>query len=192
MMIFNPIPNGRMSNTPFSKTVEFSSYNSDKIISPAKGTTVTSHNPTCSGNIRIEHFIDGETYYSNFCNVGNILLFRGYQVSQGELIGTVGDSPIEYTVTDKKGDKLDVDKFLSGNFGGTKTKEQKPKIQEPTDVNSNSKKPISNPFMSLFLSPLSVINNAFSEKSSISKKNDISKKNGIKEDIDKIKKLIKY
>ena len=187
MMIFNPIPNGRMSNTPFSKTVEFSSYNSDKIISPAKGTTVTSHNPTCSGNIRIEHFIDGETYYSNFCNVGNILLFRGYQVSQGELIGTVGDSPIEYTVTDKKGDKLDVGKFLSGNFGGTKTKEEKKeKIKEPTYVNSSSKEPISNPFMSLLLSPLSVINNAFSEKSSI------SKRNGIKEDIDKIKKLIKY
>jgi hypothetical protein len=187
MTIFNPIPNGRMSNTPFSKTVEFSSYNSDKIISPAKGTTVTSHNPTCSGNIKIEHFIDGETYYSNFCNVGNIMLFRGYQVSQGELIGTVGDSPIEYTVTNKKGDKLDVDKFLSGNFGGTKTKEEKKeKIKEPTYVNSNSKKPISNPFMSLLLSPLSVINSAFSEKSSI------SKKNGIKEDIDKIKKLIKY
>jgi hypothetical protein len=186
MKLLNPIPNGRISNSPFSKTIEISSYNSDTIISPTQGVTVSSDKFKCGGNIKIEHFINGETYYSNFCNVNRIMSFIGNQVRQGELIGTVGDSPIEYTVTDKSGSKLDVGKFLSGGFGGTKTKEIKKEKSQEKRFDSTPQKEIPNPFMDALLSPFSIINKAFSEKSTI------SKKNGIKEDIDKIKKLIKY
>jgi hypothetical protein len=176
MIILPPIPSGQISNTPFSKTVEISSYNSATIISPVEGSVVTPITPICNGNIKIEHVISGETYYSNFCNVGRVISFRGNRVRQGEVIGNVGNSPVEYTVTNKKGDKLDVNKFLLGKLGKTTDKD---KDKEPTNV--NSKKSITNPFMSLLLSPLSIVHSAFSEKSS-----------GIKEDIDRIKKLIKY
>jgi hypothetical protein len=189
MKIFNPIPNGTISNSPFSKTIEFSSYNSDYIISPAEGVIVSSDKFKCGGNIKIEHFIDGETYYSNFCNVNRIIPFKGTQVKPGEMIGTVGDSSIEYTVTDKSGSQLNAGKFLSGGFGETKTKENehnKVTGVKPTEVDTYSGKKIPNPFMDALLSPFSIINKAFSEKSTISKKNDI------KEDINKIKKLIKY
>ena len=180
MKLFNPIPNGKMSNSFTSKTVEISSYNSDTIISPAQGVVVSSDKFKCGGNIKIEHFIDGETYYSNFCNVNRIMSFMGNQVRPGELIGTVGDSPIEYTVTDKTGSKLDVSKFLSGGFGGTKTKEIKKEKEKEKKFDFTPQKEIPNPFIDILLSPLSLINKAFSKKSSI------------KEDIDKIKKLIKY
>jgi len=188
MKIFNPIPNGTISNSPFSKTIEFSSYNSDSIISPAEGVIVSSDKFKCGGNIKIEHFIDGETYYSNFCNVNRIIPFKGTQVRPGEMIGTVGDSSIEYTVTDKSGSQLNAGKFLSGGFGGTKTKEiEKTKEKEKTkEVDTYSGKKIPNPFMDALLSPFSIINKAFSEKSTL------SKRNSIKEDINKIKKLIKY
>lgn len=184
MKLSNPIPNGRTSTPYMSKTVEISSYNSDTIFSPAQGTIVSSDKLKCDGNIKIEHFIDGETYYSNFCKVNKIMSFRGNQVRQGELIGTVGDFPIEYTVTDKGGNKLDVSKFLSGGFNKTINKDNV-KDKLPTNFNSNSNKSLPNPFMDLLLSPLSIINKAFSEKSSI------SKKNSVKEEINKIKRLIK-
>ena len=186
MKLSNPIPNGRTSTPYMSKTVEISSYNSDTIFSPAQGTIVSSDKLKCDGNIKIEHFIDGETYYSNFCKVNKIMSFRGNQVRQGELIGTVGDFPIEYTVTDKGGNKLDVSKFLSGGFNKTINKDNvKDKDKLPTNFSSNSNKSLPNPVMDLFLFPLSIINNAFSEKSSI------SKKNSVKEEINKIKRLIK-
>jgi hypothetical protein len=185
MKILNPIPNGRMSTPYLSKTVEISSYNSDTIISPAQGTIVSSDKLKCDGNIKIEHFIDGETYYSNFCKVNKIMSFRGNQVRPGELIGTVGDFPIEYTVTDKHGSKLDVNNFLSGVLNKTKDKD-KDKYVSPKNFDSNSNETLPNPFMDLLLSPLSIINKAFSEKSTL------SKRNSIKEDINKIKKLIKY
>ena len=188
MKLSNPIPNGRTSTSYMSKTVEISSYNSDTIFSPAQGTIVSSDKLKCDGNIKIEHFIDGETYYSNFCKVNKIMSFRGNQVRQGELIGTVGDFPIEYTVTDKGGNKLDVSKFLSGGFNKTINKDNvkdKDKDKLPTNFSSNSNKSLPNPFMDLLLFPLSIINKAFSEKSSI------SKKNSVKEEINKIKRLIK-
>ena len=187
MKLSNPIPNGRTSTSYMSKTVEISSYNSDTIFSPAQGTIVSSDKLKCDGNIKIEHFIDGETYYSNFCKVNKIMSFRGNQVRQGELIGTVGDSPIEYTVTDKDGNKLDISKFLSGGFNKTTNKDNgKDKDKLPTNFNSNRNTTLPNPFMDLLLFPLSIINKAFSEKSSI------SKKNSVKEEINKIKKLINH
>jgi hypothetical protein len=186
MRLMNPIPNGKISNSAFSKTIEISSYNSDTILSPAQGMVVSSDKFKCNGNIKIEHFINGETYYSNFCNVNRIMSFIGNQVRQGELIGTVGDSPIEYTVTDKTGSKLDVNKFLSGGFTDTKTKEKEKEKEIEKKIDSYSQKEIPNPFIDALLSPLSIINKAFSKKSTL------SKRNGIKEDVERIKKLIKY
>jgi len=186
MKLSNPIPNGRTSTSYMSKTVEISSYNSDTIFSPAQGTIVSSDKLKCDGNIKIEHFIDGETYYSNFCKVNKIMSFRGNQVRQGELIGTVGDFPIEYTVTDKGGNKLDVSKFLSGGFEPAKAKETtKEKKKEEKTSDYKFKKDTPNPFMDALLLPFSLLTKAFTKESVI------MNNNLIKEEINKIKRLIK-
>jgi len=186
MKLSNPIPNGKMSNSMLSKTVEISSYNSNTIFSPAQGTIVSSDKFKCGGNIKIEHYIDGNTYYSNFCNVNRLMSFTGNQVRQGEIIGTVGDSPIEYSVTDKGGNKLDVSKFLSGGFEPAKTKETtKEKKKEDKKTDYEFKKRIPNPFMDVLLSPFSLITKAFTKESVI------MNNNLIKEEINKIKRLIK-
>ena len=183
MKLLNPIPNGKTSNSMFSKSVEISSYNSDLIFSPAQGTIVSSDKFKCDGNIKIEHYIDGNTYYSNFCKVNRIMSIRGSQVKQGEVIGSVGDEPIEYSVTDKNGSKLDVSTFLSGGFKSEKSTKEKKKEVKKTDY--ESKKEIPNPFMDALLSPFSLLTKAFKKESVIM--ND----NLVKEDINKIKKLIK-
>ena len=187
MKLLNPIPNGKMSSSHISKTVEISSFNSDTILSPEQGVVVSSDKFKCNGNIKIEHDIDGESYYTNFCNVGRIMVFRGNQIRRGELIGTVGDSPIELSVTDKSNSKLDVSKFLSGGFNKTKDKDKdKDKDKTLTNFDTTPKKEIPNPFIDVLLSPLSIVNKAFFRE------NIIGDENLIKEDIDKIKKLIKY
>jgi hypothetical protein len=142
MKLLNPIPNGKTSNSMFSKSVEISSYNSDLIFSPAQGTIVSSDKFKCDGNIKIEHYIDGNTYYSNFCKVNRIMSIRGSQVKQ-----------------------------------------EKKKEVKKTDY--ESKKEIPNPFMDALLSPFSLLTKAFKKESVIM--ND----NLVKEDINKIKKLIK-
>lgn len=186
MKLLNPIPNGKMSNSMFSKSVEISSYNSDLIFSPAQGTIVSSDKFKCDGNIKIEHYIDGNTYYSNFCKVNRLMSIRGSQVRQGEVIGSVGDEPIEYSVTDKNGSKLDVNTFLSGGFESAKPKETaKEKKKEEKKTDYEFKKEIPNPFMDALLSPFSLLSKAFKKESIIM--ND----NLVKEDINKIKKLIK-
>jgi len=186
MKLMNPIPNGKISNSMLSKTVEISSYNSDLIFSPAQGTIVSSNKFKCDGNIKIEHYIDGNTYYSDFCKVNKIMSIRGSQVRQGEVIGSVGDSPIEYSVTDKSGTKLDVNTFLSGGFEPAKTKEKtKEKKKEVKSPDYISKKETPNPFMDALLVPFSIISKAFTKESVI------MSNNLIKEDINKIKKLIK-
>ena len=140
-----------------------------------------------AGCITTEYYIDGNTYYSNFCNVNRLMSFTGNQVRQGEIIGSVGDSPIEYSVTDKSGSKLDVSKFLSGGFEPSNSKETtKEKKKEETKTNYEFNKDIPNPFMDALLSPFSLITKAFKKESVIM--ND----NLIKEEINKIKKLINH
>jgi hypothetical protein len=68
MKISTPLPNAKVSSPIFSKTIEYSTYNSDVILNPLDGVVVSSDKFKCDGNIKIAHTIDGSTYFSNFCN----------------------------------------------------------------------------------------------------------------------------
>lgn len=114
MKFLNPIPNGKMDSSMFSNSVEFTSYPSDTVISPSEGVIVSSDKFKCGGNVKIEHYINGETYYSNFCGIDRIMSFNGQQVKRGELLGTVGDSPIKYTITNGRGSSQNVRDFIIG------------------------------------------------------------------------------
>jgi septal ring factor EnvC (AmiA/AmiB activator) len=198
MRSLNPLPNGTMSTPFFSKSVELSSYNSDTIISPNDGIVVSSDKNKCGGNIKIEHLIDGNSYYSKFCNVGNIYSVRGNQVSRGERIGTVGDSPIEYTVTNSNGDKMDVRDFLSGNITSPKSQDKEIEKEKSKEIKKEKEKskerekernkneidstPMTNPFMDLLLSPVTITGKVFKSM----------KGKSIKEEVDRIKQIIKH
>jgi hypothetical protein len=189
MKISNPLPNAKISSPLFSKTIEFSSYNSDVIHNPSEGVVVSSDKFKCNGNIKIAHTINGNTYFSNFCNVNRIMSFIGDKVRQGDIIGTVGDSPIEYSVTDKSNDKIDANKFLSGNISTSITKEKdvEKKKEKETETKSTYKTgKTRNPFIDLISLPFSVVGKAFF------KENIINDNPIIKEEINKIKKLINH
>lgn len=189
MKISNPLPNAKVSSSMFSKTIEFSSYNSDVILNPFDGVVVSSDKFKCDGNIKIAHNIEGNTYFSNFCNVNRIMSFVGDKVKEGNVIGTVGDSPIEYTVTDKNNDKIDANKFLSGNIVTSTTKEkgvEKKKEREVKDTTTYKTGKTRNPFIDLISLPFSVVGKAFF------KENILNDNPLIKEEISKIKKLINH
>ena len=115
--------------------------------------------------------------------------FVGDKVKQGSIIGTVGDSPIEYAVTDKNNDKIDANKFLSGNIvtsnGGEKEVETK-KEKETKSTSTYRTGKTRNPFIDLIALPFGVVGNAFF------KENIINGNPLIKEEINKIKKLINH
>ena len=68
----------------------------------------------------IKHNIDGKTIYSNFRNVGTILISRGQNVTSGSPLGRFGSNPIEFYLDD--GSKnLDTGDFIGKTFGKTKT-----------------------------------------------------------------------
>jgi hypothetical protein len=215
MRFLNPIPNGKMDTSMFSDSVEFASYPSDTIISPEDGVVISSDNYKCGGNIKIEHFIDGQTYYSDFCNVDRIMSFGGQRVRKGEIIGTVGDSPIKYTITDSRNKKQNVRDFIIGGMSsGVYSKKtddvSSDKVKDDTSKKEKNKKEDSkilskgnyknrrepsyyektgtmpNPFIDAMILPFHLLN-SIRMKEGVNETNDV-----LNEEVNKIKKLIKY
>jgi len=205
MTFLNPLPNGKMKNSTFSNEVEFTSYKTDTVLCPFEGVVISTDKLKCGGYVKIEHFVNGDTFHSNFCNVERIMVFPGNQVKRGQIIGVVGDDPIRYSITDKNKTKQDVSLFLSGSLGTSnnsnkddkkekekqeKDKKEKKKKEEDPLSNYNPKKSEGavNPFMDILLSPFSLLSSALKlKKESVDDTNEI-----LKEEISEIKKLINY
>jgi len=207
MTFLNPVPNGKMKTSMFSNEVEFTSYKTDTVLCPFEGVVISTDKLKCGGYVKIEHFVNGDTFYSNFCNVERIMIFPGNQVRRGQIIGVVGDNPIQYSITNKYKSKQDVSLFLSGSLGKSndsnkdekkekerkkkeKEKEEKLKKEKETLSTSNYKKSEGavNPFMDVLLSPFSLLSSALKlNKESVTDTNEI-----LKEEISEIKKLINY
>jgi hypothetical protein len=205
MTFLNPVPNGKMKTSTFSNEVEFISYKTDTVLCPFEGVVISTDKLKCGGYVKIEHFVNGDTYYSNFCNVERIMVFHGNQVKRGQIIGVVGDNPIQYSITNKYKSKQDVSLFLSGSLGTSnnsnkddkKEKERKEKVKKEKEKkekdslsNYNPKKSEGavNPFMDVLLSPFSLLSSALKlKKESVDDTNEI-----LKEEISEIKKLINY
>jgi hypothetical protein len=203
MTFLNPVPNGKMKTSTFSNEVEFTSYKTDTVLCPFEGVVISTDKLKCGGHVKIEHFVNGDTFYSNFCNVERIMVFPGNQVKRGQIIGVIGDNPIQYSITDKRKSKQDVSLFLSGSLGTSnnsnkdnkKEKEKKEKIEKVKKEKdslstSNYKKSegVANPFMDVLLSPFSLLSSALKlKKESVDDTNEI-----LKEEISEIKKLINY
>lgn len=203
MKFVKPVPFGNISNHSTSNMMSFSTYPNDKVISPYDGVVVATDNSKCDGFIMIEHFINGETFYSEICKVKTPYVFDGYKVRKNDLIGSVGnDGVIEYRISDKNGNFVKMNKFFiemdkplddvtntKNEIDKNTDKKKKSKLNIDLGLSTDKDLPVLyRGGMNLFALPFSVVGSAFK---GINKKikNDDEKLN---ENIDKIKKLIKY
>jgi len=181
----SPSPNGNLNQGMLSKTVGLSSYENDRLVSPYDGIVVPSIN-RCDGNLTIEHNVNGETFYSDFCEIGRVIVGIGSTVKQGHTIGYFSDKEISFSILNKKKSKQNVNDFLSGHqFKKDEKKDvKKSETKEPIVKSNEPRIGGSDIFTDILLSPISFIKKALSDKPK--KKDD-----ELNEDINRIKQLLK-
>lgn len=106
-----PIVGGRVSGEK-SRLMTISSFRDSKVLSTYDGIVTQVDPNVCNGFIQIEHDINDVPYFSNFCNVGRIMVGRRLPVSQGETIGYLGDESLEYSIVDDNDDKQSLSNFF--------------------------------------------------------------------------------
>ena len=184
----SPSPNGELKQSSYSKTVSLSSYDNDKLVSPYDGTVVSSNN-RCDGNLSIEHNVNGGTFYSDFCEIGRVIVGVGGTVKQGSTIGYFSDKDVSFSILNKNMSKQNVDNFLSGGQFKQEDKDPKtkePKTKEPSEKSSEHRIGGSDIFLDTLLSPVSLIHKALTHKPQKKKKDD-----KLNENINRIKQLLK-
>ena len=184
----SPSPNGNLNQGMLSKTVGLSSYDNDRLVSPYDGIVVPSFN-RCDGNLSIEHNVNGETFYSDFCEIGRVIVGIGNTVKQGHTIGYFSDKEISFSILNKNKSKQNVGDFLSGHQfkkDVKKSETKEPKTKETSSKSSNDRVGGSDIFTDILLSPISFINKALSDKPKKKKEDD-----DLNENIIRIKQLLK-
>jgi hypothetical protein len=183
----SPSPNGHLNQGMLSKTVGLSSYNNDRLVSPYDGIVVPSFN-RCDGNLSIEHNVNGEIFYSDFCEITRIIVGIGGAVKQGHTIGYFSDNEISFSILNKNKSKQNVNDFLSGNRfikDVKKSETKEPKTKESNVKSNNDRIGGSDIFTDMLLSPLSFIKKALTDKPKKKKDDDLN------ENIIRIKQLLK-
>jgi len=183
----SPSPNGELKQGLLSKTVSLSSYDNDRLVSPYDGIVVPSIN-RCDGNLSIEHNVNGEIFYSDFCEIARIIVGIGGTVKQGHTIGYFSDNDISFSILNKNKSKQNVNDFLSGNRfvkDDKKSETKEPKTKESNVTSSEPRIGGSDIFTDILLSPISFINKALSDKPKKKKDDDLN------ENIIRIKQLLK-
>ena len=187
MEYFSPVTGAELETKTFSKTVEFDAGPMQSILSPVKGTAEV--NPS-NKNIIINGD-DGSKL--SFDKVGKSSVTNGSRVNIGSQIGYTSDDPLELTVFDKKGSKMDVKSYLTGGLPAT----GKGKDDNDTDKNRRSFKSSTSSdgkkitdyalvkgIGQALTAPFQILKN-------LSKESEEQKDNLIKEEIERIKNLMK-
>ena len=105
--------------------VEFNDSDLSKIVSPYNGVTTKVSLTDCGGRIVIKHDLGSETVTSEFCGVSTISTYTGERLSQGDKIGSFGSSPIKYSISDSRGNKLNPKDYFGKSYGDNKTPKNK-------------------------------------------------------------------
>jgi hypothetical protein len=186
MEYFSPVRGAELETKTFSKTVEFDAGPMQSILSPVKGTAEV--NPS-NKNIIIKGD-DGSKL--SFDKVGKSSVTNGSRVNIGSQIGYTSDDPLELTVFDKKGSKMDVKSYLTGGLPST----GKGKDDDTDKTRSSFKSSTSNDGKKItdyalvkgigqaLTAPFQILKN-------LSKESEEQKDNLIKEEIERIKNLMK-
>lgn len=201
MKFINPAPFGNIDNfLSSSKVMVVNSYPNQKIVSPFEG-IINDINPS-EKTVEIEHNVNGTKYYSKITGVVKFYVNKGYRVSQNDIIGFFGDEPIKYSITDKMGFKQNLDSFFK-DFSDVKqkddkkeTKDKEKKEKEKLSVDLGLSKDEKTPalyrgFLNLLTLPFTVAGSAL-KGDLIKRKKSEEKEEKINEDIQRIKKLIKF
>jgi hypothetical protein len=109
----NPVEGSDLKGSIFSKKVTFDAPSGTKVVMPYAGRVISHQKNTCKDNVSLQHNINGETYYSFFCNVIKDPSAVG-TLSEGESLGVVGSSNTTLEILNSNGNKLDTETFFSG------------------------------------------------------------------------------
>jgi hypothetical protein len=131
--------------------------------------------------------------------VSTISTYTGERLSQGDKIGSFGTSPIKYSISDSRGNKLNPKDYFGKSYGNTNTG-NKPK-DKPRDYNSGYEKSsgkktsiLGDLAMSALESPLKYFGNEISKNfwpSRFKKESIDDSDNILSEEIQRIKTLMK-
>ena len=203
-----PIKYGKMLNTSTNKKYIYEPDSNDRIIAPYEGVITDISDSRCNGFIQLQHYIDGKYYISEICGINSkdIFAINGMKVSQGEELSKCGNENIIYEIKDSYNEKLPIATFfvLSKNKKEENKKEENKKEENKKEKNNKEEednepkkwkwdleldKPITKVpdlFTSMLLSPLE-----FAKKALSSKKETKEDDENLKEEIKRIKELIR-
>lgn len=201
----NPAPYGQVKYES-EKNIYFLSVPGSKLVSPYDGKVVYDMTPPCENSIKIKHDFNGEEVYSIFCHVTKRKVLDNEKVKQGDLLGLFEDDKIYYFLVDDNGKKQNLKKFFYYKVDDDSKKDERESVKKgkeekkkdnDDDKKSEKKEPVKKEkekklkpegefediFLNLLLAPVGVLG------SSNKKSKEDDKK--LKEDITRIKKLIK-
>ena len=193
-----PVSGGNVNDSN-SKELVISSYQGNLVRAPYEGVVDKMDPNHCGGYVKIQHNVNGQQYYSSFCEVNRITVNRGDNIRKGSSIGIMGDKDITYSVLDSSSRKIKVKPFFSGIDDGSK-KSTEPK-KEPKKADNNKKDPtydLGSPkddngqdiFSKVGLAPFNLIDKIFNIKPIPLNNESIMEDKVLQEELKRIKKLL--
>jgi hypothetical protein len=193
-----PVSGGNVDDSN-SKELVISSYQGNLVRAPYEGVIDKMDPNHCGGYIKIQHNVNGQQYYSSFCEVNRITVNRGDNIRKGSSIGIMGDKDITYSVLDSSSRKIRVKPFFSGIDNDSK-KSTEPK-KEPKRDNIDKKDPTANLglpkddngqdiFSKVGLAPFNLMDKIFNIKPVPLSNESIMEDEVLQEELKRIKKLL--
>lgn len=193
-----PVSGGNVNDSN-SKELVISSYQGNLVRAPYQGVVDKMDPNHCGGYVKIQHNVNGQQYYSSFCEVNRITVNKGDNIRKGSSIGIMGDKDITYSVLDSSSRKIKVKPFFSGIDDGSK-KSTEPK-KEPKKTDNNKKDPTydlgsskddngQDIFSKVGLAPFNLMDKIFNIKPVPLNNESIMEDEVLQEELKRIKKLL--
>ena len=193
-----PVSGGNVDDSN-SKELVISSHQGNLVRAPYEGVVDKMDPNHCGGYVKIQHNVNGQQYYSSFCEVNRITVNRGDNIRKGSSIGIMGDKDITYSILDSSSRKVKAKPFFSGIDNGSK-KTTEPK-KEPKRVDIDKKDPTANLglpkddngqdiFSKIGLSPFNLMDKIFNIKPVPLNNESIMEDEVLQEELKRIKKLL--
>jgi hypothetical protein len=193
-----PVSGGNVDDSN-SKELVISSYQGNLVRAPYEGVVDKMDPNHCGGYVKIQHNVNGQQYYSSFCEVNRITVNRGDNIRKGSSIGIMGDKDITYSVLDSSSRKIKVKPFFSGIDNDSK-KSTEPK-KEPKRADIDKKDPTANLglpkddngqdiFSKVGLAPFNLMDKIFNIKPVPLNNESIMEDEVLQEELKRIKKLL--
>jgi len=140
----SPVKYGKLLSISIGKKYVYEPESNDRIIAPYDGVVNEIDNSKCNGLIRLQHYVNGNIYYSEICgiNSSDIFISIGMKVSQGEMLSKCGNENIIYEIKDSRYEKLPLMTFftLSSNKKEDTEKEENKKEEKKKEENNKEEK----------------------------------------------------